>query len=152
MLCTRVFRCSGRHLCGAFLHRSCKYPHWLCYILNLPLLFPILPHLLTHLHTRLLIHRTALLLSLTSLIPFLLIPLTSSLALPLSQLILAPYYILGLIPLIISSSSAPIKLTGILQSFSSQPNPIRLMPAPWSTLPFATNVSALLTTLMAVID
>ena len=99
---------------------------------------------------RLPISRTASPSSLTSLILFLLTPLISSLILPLSQLILAPCYISGLIPLTASPSSTPIALMGILQSLGSQPAPIRLMSIPWSTLPFAMNASALLTTLMVV--
>jgi hypothetical protein len=124
----------------------------MCYVLTLPLHFPILPCLPTHPHTRLLIPRTALLLSLSSLILFLLTPLISSSVLLLSQLILAPYYVLGLIPLTASPSSTPIALTGILQSFSSQPDPTRLMPIHWSIQPFVMNMFALLTTLMVVTD
>jgi hypothetical protein len=57
----------------------------MCYVLILPLLFLILPHLLTHPLTRLLIPGTASLLSLSSLIPFRLTLLISSLMLPPSQ-------------------------------------------------------------------
>jgi len=100
----------------------CEY-----YILTLPLLFLIPPHLFIHLPMRLLIPGTALLLSPTSLIPFLLIPLISSLALPLTPLASLPCYVLGLIPLTALLSSTPTVLTGTLQSFSSQPGPTRLV-------------------------
>jgi hypothetical protein len=95
---------------------------------------------------------TALLSSLSSLIPFLLILLISLLAFPQNPSVLFPCYALGHIPLTASLSSTPIVLTGILQSFSSWPDPTRLMSIPWSTLPSATNVSALLTTLIVVIN
>jgi hypothetical protein len=90
--------------------------HPRCYVLNLPLLFLFLLLLLTHLHTRHLIPGTALLLSLTSPILFLLTPLTSFHVSPQSQLILAPYYVLGPIPLTTSPSSDLITLMGIPQS------------------------------------
>jgi hypothetical protein len=93
---------------------------------------------------------TALLSSLTFLILSLLIPLISSLTLPLNPSILLSYYVLGHIPLTILQSSAPTILTGTLQSFSSWPNPTKPIPIVWNLLPFATNVSALLTTLRVV--
>jgi hypothetical protein len=131
---------------------DCNSPYLGCYILSLPLLFLIPPHLLTHPHIRLLIPGTVLLLSPSSLISFPHNLLTFSLVLLPSQLILAPCYIPGLIPITASLSSTPIILTETLQSSGSQPGPIRLMPIPWSTLPFATNTSALLITLMVVTD
>ena len=126
--------------------------HSPCYVLTLPLLFLIPPCLLTHLPMKHLILGTALLLSLTSLIPFLLTPLTSSLALPQNLLTLVPYYALGHIPLTTSVSSAPIILMGIPQSSSLRLILIRLMPIPWNIPPFATSMSALLITLMVVTD
>jgi hypothetical protein len=123
-----------------------------CYDLILPLLFLTPLHLFIHLPTKLLIPGTALLLSLTSLILFPLTPLTSSPALPQNQLVLVPYYALGHIPLTASLSSAPIVLMETLQSFRSRLVPIRLMLIPWSILPFAMNMSALLITLMEATD
>jgi hypothetical protein len=123
-----------------------------CYVLILPLLFLMPPHLLIHLHTRHLILGTALLSSLTSLIPFPLTPLTSSLTLPQNLLTLLSYYTLGHIPLTASLSSVPIILTGTLQSFGLRLVLMRLTPIRWNTLPFATNMSALLITLMVATD
>jgi hypothetical protein len=97
-----------------------------------------------------LIPGTALPSFLTSLIPFLLTPLIFSLAFPLNPLISHPCYALGHISLTTLLSSIPIALTETPQSFGSWPGPIRLTPIPWSTLPFATNVSVLLTTPMVV--
>jgi hypothetical protein len=95
-------------------------PYLFCYVLTLPLLFLTPPHLLTHLCMKPLIPGTVLLLSLTFLTPFPLTLLIFSLALPLHLLILLPCYGLGHIPLTASLSSAPIVLTGTLQSFGSQ--------------------------------
>jgi hypothetical protein len=61
-----------------------------------------------------------------------------------------PCYAIGHISLTASLSSAPTVLIETLQSFGSQPGPIRLMSIPWSILPSAMNASALLTTLMVV--
>jgi hypothetical protein len=113
----------------------CTYMHYAiclcsylvtCYIPTLPLLFLIRPYLLTHLSMRLLISGTVLLLSLTSAIPFSLTLLIFFLALLLNLLISALCYALGLIPLIISLSSALIVLTETPQSFGSQLSLIRL--------------------------
>ena len=111
-------------------HMSCQHLSLqsclICYILTLPLLFlfPLRPCI--HLLMRLPILRIASLSSLSSQIPSLLTPLISSPILPLSQLISVPYYILGLIPLTASLSSAPIIQMETLQSFGLQPGPIRL--------------------------
>jgi hypothetical protein len=123
-----------------------------CYILILPPLFLIPPHLLTHLPMKSLIVGTVLPLSPNSLILFPLIPLISSPVWPLSQLTLAPCYIPGPIPLIALLSSTLIVLTETLQSFGSWPRLIRLIGILWNTLAFAMNTSALLTTLMVVTD
>ena len=127
-----------------------KHMFWYCHVLILPLLFLIPPHLLTHPLMRLPIPGTASLLSLSSLILSLLTLLISSLVLLLNQLISAPYYVLCLILLTTSLSSTLIVLTETPQSFGSQPRLIRLTRIPWSILPFVTNMSALLTTLIVV--
>jgi hypothetical protein len=100
------------------------------------------------LRTRSLIPGTALLSSLTSLIPFPLIPLISSPTLPQNLLTLLLYYALSHIPLTASLSSIPTELIGTLQSFSLHLVLMRLTSIPWNTLPSATNISALLITLI----
>jgi len=101
-----------------------------------------------HPPTKSLIPRTALPSSLTSPILFPLTLLISSLIFPLNHLTFSPCYALGHIPPINLLNSAPTILMGILQSSSSQLVPTRLMCTPWSTLPFAIDASALLTTLI----
>jgi hypothetical protein len=119
-----------------------------CYDLILPLLFLIPLPLLIRLHTRSPIPGTALLSSLTSPIPFPLIPLISFLALPQNLLTLLLYYALGHIPLTASLSSIPTELTGTPQSFGLHLVLMRLISIPWNTPPSAINVSALLITLI----
>ena len=121
-----------------------------CYILSLPLLFLIQPCPSAHLLTRLLIPGTALLSSLISLIPFPLILLRFSLISPLNLSISSPCYALGLILPTASLSSTLMVLTETPQSLGSQLAPIRPMSILWYTLPFVTNMSALLTTHMVV--
>ena len=121
-----------------------------CYVLTLPLLFLIPHHPFTPLPTKPLIPGTALQSSLTSPIPFLLTLLISSLALPLSPSTSNPCYALGPIPPTVSLSSALIILMETPQSLGSWLALIKPMFTPWSTLPSATNMFALLTTLMVV--
>jgi len=102
----------------------------MCYVLNLPLLFLTLLHLLIHLHTRLPIPGTALLLSPTFLTPFPLILLISSPALPLNPLLLPPCYAISPIPLIALLSSIPYIQTEIPQSSGLRPRSMRLMLIP----------------------
>jgi hypothetical protein len=102
----------------------------LCYVLNLPLLFLILPHPFTHLPMRLPIPETALLWSLTSLTLSLLIPLISFPALPLNPLLFAPLCAPGYTLPIASLSSAPDVLTEIPLSSGSLLEAISLMLIP----------------------
>jgi len=121
-----------------------------CYILTLPLLFLTPPHPFIHLPIKPPTPGTVLPLSPTSLTPFPLTPLISSLIFPLNLSILLHCYTLGHIPLTASLSSALIILMGTPQSFGLWPGPTRLTSIHWNTLPSVMSVSALLTTLMVV--